>query len=358
MGRMTDMIGDVVDVMVAGMPALIEGPPGSGKTEASAHAIRVELANRLGCKPEEVYYNPIYFAYMDPVDMKGLPDILRDEHGNGRTVWLTPDMFPTTLPEGYKAVLVNLEEIGNSNRALHFCLYEILASNTINGVPINDNVYIVGTSNRKIDGCGVTKFPAAMRDRFANFEWLVDIEDWKVWAANNGIHYKWIAMMNYLSHFITEFDAKLAEESKTSSARSVTKAARCYEKNNYDKLMSSGLPKDEAKVMRVLTSYIGEVDAAQAVGFLKLFEELVPISSIIEDPAGADIPIGMDVLYALTAALARKANEDNIKEILEYIDRDEFPGTFASIFGVDLPRINKNGAESTSEFRDWVIKNG
>jgi hypothetical protein len=103
-----------------------------------------------------------------------------------------------------------------------------------------------------------------------------------------------------------------------------------------------------------IAGLVGEGAAAEYTGFKRIFENLPNIDGIIMNPAKAEVPKDMAVLYALTGALAHRVSVDNIDRVSEYIDR--MPQDFQVMCMLDAQTLAPK-IRNTKAYVQWTVKN-
>ena len=99
---------------------------------------------------------------------------------------------------------------------------------------------------------------------------------------------------------------------------------------------------------------VGEGAAAEYTGFKRIFENLPDIDGILMNPAKANVPDDMPVLFALTGALAHRIDKDNFDRAIEYINR--MPPEFNVMCVTDAMKL-KPEIKQTKAFVQWAVKN-
>ena len=356
MGRTKDTITTILDILRGGKNALVTGSPGGGKSEVATGPVIEGLAEFLKIPVSEMSLTDLRPCYMDPIDYRGypFPDVT-----NKTTTWLMPDFLPKTGPG-----LLLIEEISSAPQAHHFALYQLCQERRLGDYVLPDDIFIVATGNRKTDGCGVKRMPTAFLNRFGSVEFEIDPEDWKEWAIGHGIDYRIIAATNYLPELLTEWDGMI--DGPQSSPRSLAAFSDILVANKYNITATADVggrgsyetpryDSDSQRAFRAAKAHIGEIDAAQLIGFLALFDLIPAIPEILANPEGVPVPDRVDVKFATIAALQKNVGRDDIKNALIYVDR--FPDPFRAIFGTDFGKINAKSAHKTMPFIEWIEKN-
>src|SRR5260221_11820815 len=119
--------------------AMIWGPPGVGKSAG----VR-EAAKDLG-----VNFIDLRVAQMNPVDLRGLPDVKKTKQ---LAKWLTPDFFP----QDGKGILF-LDEMNLAPQSVMNAGYQLVLDRKLGDYVVPEGWIIVAAGNRAEDSATVTK---------------------------------------------------------------------------------------------------------------------------------------------------------------------------------------------------------
>jgi len=84
-------------------------------------------------------------------------------------------------------------------------------------------------------------------------------------------------------------------------------------------IVAAKLPTDIRYAL--IAGTVGEGPAAELEAFMRVWESMPNIDGILLDPAGATVPQEPGVLFAVSAALAQRANKGNFANVCAYADR-------------------------------------
>jgi len=282
----------------AGLPVLITGAPGIGKTDIVRQACAATKRRILVGHP----------VVSDPTDFKGLPFPSKDQES------------ARFLPFGDLAELINakeptvylLDDIGQAPPSVQAACMQLLLARSINGKHVSDQVCFLAATNRRTDRAGVQGILEPVKSRFATIVTLeADLNDWCKWATAAKVPIEMIGFLRFRPNLLHDF--------KPTPDMTNGPCPRTW--HNAAKLMKAGIMEYEA-----MSGAVGEGAAAEFLGFIKIFRELPNPEKIEADPESAPVPTNAATLYAICAALAHRANNNNIAALVRYFNRlpDEF----------------------------------
>ncbi len=300
----------------AGLPVLITGAPGVGKSDIVAQAAQDAGAELLISHP----------AVADPTDAKGLPwpvqgaqeatflpfgELARACKATNPTVWL-------------------LDDLGQAPPAVQASYMQLLLARRVNGHVLPDCVTFVAATNRRTDRAGVSGILEPVKSRFASIvELEPNLDDWCQWAYPHGISPTLIAFIRYKPDMLCNFQAT-ADLSNSPVPRTWAHVA---------KLESLALPAAVESI--AFAGAVGEGAATEYLAFRQMAKSLVNLDAILLDPMHAPIPKKPDQLYATCIGLAHRANHTNLQRIIDYANRmvtEANKGEFAVLMMRDAQR--------------------
>lgn len=310
-------ITEAIKVCIAAKrPAFLWGPPGVGKSEVIA-----QIAKELKFKLID-----IRAVLLDPVDLRGLPRI-----ENGEAIWSPPSF----LPKGKGKFLVFLDELNAAPPLVQAACYQLVLDRKIGEYELPKDAVIIAAGNREGDRAVTSRMPSALANRFVHLDFDVDVDDWISWGLSNGVRTEVLAFQRFRPALLHAFDPQKNEKAFP-TPRSVTFLSRLMDASNGE------IDYDLAK------SVVGEGYAAEFVGFLKIFKSLPDPDMVLMSPAKAVVPSDPATLYAICGALAQRASEQNMANVVAYANR------LAVEFSVLLIRDCINRDESLLRTRAFV----
>jgi hypothetical protein len=238
---------------------------------------------------------------IDPVDMRGFPKI----DGN-KVIWLNA-LWPVS-----GKWIIFMDELGNSYPQVQNGLLQLALDRRIGDYIVPDETRIIAASNRIEDRAHLHKISEPLLTRFIKFNLDVDVEDWTTWALAAGVSIETIAFIQFRSALLFTFDPKRDDQGRYGNPRSWEIVSD---------FMKTNPPKDTEH--EALSGIVGEGNATEFLGFMKVFRNLPNIDALIMNPAASPLPDRKEISvhYAISAALARKASPQNFGNISTYLSR-------------------------------------
>lgn len=291
--QLSDLLAQTIK---ARLPVLVTGAPGTGKSDVVSQAARDAGADLIISHP----------VVADPTDAKGLP-------------WPSKDGdHATFLPFGELAQAIKatkptvwfLDDLGQASPAVQASFMQLLLARRINGHALSDKVTFVAATNRRSDRAGVSGILEPVKSRFATIvELQPSLDDWCNWALNASMPAEVIAFLRLRSELLHNFKAS-AEMENSPCPRTWA---------HVGKLVALGLPSELE--FAAYTGAVGEGAAAEFTGFLRIFRDMPNPDGVLLDPMKAEIPKTPSALYAISAALAQRANPNNFERVATYATR-------------------------------------
>ena len=274
-------------IVKSGNVPLLEGAPGQGKT-----ALARVVAAQLGIPTTWV---PL--TSMVREDFTGVPDISGEY-----TTFKLMDWLPQADRDGEEGILL-LDELPQADEGVLNAVSRLLLERELHGYKLPKGWHMISTGNRSKDKAGCRPLPTHVRDRLVVVPLEADTDDWAAWAGQSGIDHRVVGYIRHRPDALQEFDPK-AE---------VCPTARSWAK------VSALLPHLESKdYLPAFSGVVGEGRAAEFAGFLRIFDRLIPVSQVFDDPEGCEVPTEVDVTIALVSNIAKRVTEETIGAALTY----------------------------------------
>jgi hypothetical protein len=143
--------------VAAGIPVLLWGAPGTGKTSA----IRA-MANEMGWPCETVIA-----AIREPSDFSGLP-VVRESQ-----VDMAPPRWAQRLAEAGRGILF-LDEISTAPPAVQAALLRVVLERVVGDLELPDDVVVVAAANPPEQAADGWDLSAPLANRFCHLDWTVE----------------------------------------------------------------------------------------------------------------------------------------------------------------------------------------
>lgn len=310
----------IIRCVQAGLVPFVQSSPGMGKSaivRAIAEEYGLELIDhRLSTSP--------------PEDLSGLPKF------NGDTATYAPfDMFPvegTPIPEGKNGWLLFLDEFNSANKMVQAAAYKLVLDKMVGLRNLHPNVAIVCAGNLTTDRAIVNPLGTAMQSRLVSLEMVLSHEEFMEDVAYK---YGWdsriIAYLNYKKSALHDF--RPDHNDKTfCSPRTWEFMNRLIQGQTYEMITDDrgnkvySMELDAPLFAGTITSGV----AVDFINFTKVYLSLPKVQDIVKDPEGAEVPNDSATRYATITHLMEHADEDNLNDIMTYMQR--FPSEFKVMF--------------------------
>jgi len=311
----------------AQLPVLIKGAPGIGKTDIIKQACTKAHSKLIISHP----------VVSDPVDYKGFPHVI-DNEAHFLPFGELNQLIKADCPTVYF-----LDDLGQAPAAVQAAAMQLILERRINGHKISAHVTFIAATNRKSDRAGVSGILEPVKSRFVSIvELEPDVNDWVRWAIQKRLPPELIAFIRFRSDLL--FDFKPSTDLNNSPCpRTVHNLAR---------LIQAGLLPELR--YEAFTGAAGEGFATEFVGFMNIYKTLPDPESILVDPDRASVPESPATLFALSGALAKKADKTTMRAIVRYSHR--LPIEFSVLLITDSVTTNPDVME-TQAFIEWSSAN-
>lgn len=290
--RPSDLVKELRANALADVPSMIWGPPGIGKSD-----IAYQFANSMNAKLFELRAN-----LFDPVDVRGGLKVVEQEDGTYRTRYGVPEDYPDTDYQG--AVVLFIDELPNAPKATQNALLQLLLNKRIGTYELPANTIILAAGNRAQDRAAVHEMPTPVRNRFAHYTLEANVDDWVKWAMNHGVH-------DSITSFIRMRPSLLHSTDGTDYA---------FPSPRTWTMLDRKLP-HMADDFYGCSSMIGDGPAGEYLSYKAIYKDMPDIDTIIEKPSTTSVPTDTSILFAVSGALASRADSDNFADIMRFVRR-------------------------------------
>lgn len=320
----SELAKELVRTILGGLPVLIKGAPGIGKSDIVGQAAVKADADLILTHP----------VVSDPTDAKGLPAIV-----DGKAEFL-PYGDLRKMMQVKRRTVIFIDDLGQAPAVVQAAYMQLLLAREINGKKISDHVVFVAATNRREDRAGVTGILEPVKSRFASIvELEVNLDDWCAWAYDHEVPAEVIAFIRFRPNLLMDDERPTADIVNRPSPRTVA---------HFGKLLKNG-----ATSMAFLAGAAGEGFAAEFIAFQRTYQSLPSIEEILKHPDKAKVPKEPAALYAVAVALAIRATDKTAGNIMKYAAR--LPAEFSVLTVRDCVR-KCSAVANCPEFIAWATK--
>jgi len=188
-----------------GLPMMIFGSPGVGKSEQVVQALDKDNGDLL---------IDLRLNTLDSIDMRGLPVIKKDSNGNPTQVeWVRPEH----IPANGRGILF-LDEINTAPPSVQNPALQLVLDRRVGPHELGKDWYIVAAGNKADDRAHIHPISSALRQRFAIYHYEPDKDTWSNWAVRSGVHPNVIGFISFKPDNLIQ--APIDDESANPSPRS------------------------------------------------------------------------------------------------------------------------------------------
>lgn len=323
---------------------LIMGKPGGGKSFCNRDIAQwlfkqhgetlVEYDSADQRTWETANYAEFNAALRDPVDILGTPD-----NSGVCTRWKPPGEFYALRRASPGIKVLNLEEVTDAVTAMQNALCGVIYDKRAGNAHLSDKIFILASGNRTEDKSGANRLTSKFANRCIFYDFVENIDEWALWALENGIDPRLIQFLRFRPNLLSDFDPN----------RRCNPTPRTWS-------MASKVPAtlDTGIYFGTIAGVVGEGAAAEYTGYLKVYMDLPDIDEIIMSPTKTKVPKDPATLYALTGAIAHRLSKDNVDRVVEYVDR--MPPEFQVMCMKDALQLQPS-IKQTKAFVSFAVRN-
>jgi len=325
------LIEELKDSVISGTPAMIWGGPGIGKSD-----IPNQVAAQLNMNIIDFRAN-----LFDPVDVRGIPYLTQENADAAKyTAWAVPDVFPIAERDGDRGILF-IDELPTAPPATQNAFLQLLLNRQIGDYKLPVGWAILCAGNRLTDSAAVYQMPSPVRNRLAHYELDPILEDWVAWAHQNSIDTDIISFIQYRPGLLSDFNP---DEYAFPTPRAWSMVSKKLTKSNIN----------EDRMFFSVSALVGDGAAGEFVAFKQIASSLPDIDAIIKDPSKYKRDDNPALLYALANAVAARAAETTMENIMKLSDK------LAIEYQVVLVRgclARDRDLKSHPAVKNWITKN-
>ena len=295
-------VNEYRDLLVKALPhkrrILAVGAPGVGKTFGAMEAAQILGMEFIG----------MCSALEDPSTIRGYP--ARGENGEA-----THCLFDG-IARAFKAqapTLLFFDDLGMSSESTMRSIVRLVQFGEIDNRRLPDCVVIGAATNDVGHGAGVYGMIEPLKSRFHSIvEVETDVDAVVSYGLSKGWHIGVLA-------FLRNSPASLHDWKPCKSMKIDGACPRGWEA--VSEWLNLGIDDPE-----VIAGCVGKGQAAQALAFIGLQNELPDIDAILLDPDSAPVPENPSARYLVSMALASRINAQSFGQVRKYLTR--LPGMF------------------------------
>ena len=331
----TDLKQEIRDNMRIGLNTMIWGGPGIGKSE-----IPQQVANELIIPLLDFRAN-----LFDPVDVRGIPytrDDLSVASGAMKiTSWAPPDIFPSEETHGPRGLFM-IDELPTAPPATQNAFLQLLLTRQVGNYKMPDGWSCLAAGNRLTDGASVYQMPSPVRNRLMHYELEPSLDAWCEWALKNEVNTTLVSFMRYRPNLLYSFKA---DEYAFPTPRSWSFV---------DKRLRLTKNIDDSRLFFGIAGAVGTGPAGEFLAFAKIADKLPDIDNLIANPSSYMPSEDPAVLYALTGAVASRAEESKLENIMKL--GKKIPTEFQVVLVKSILAIDK-ALFNQPTIQNWISDN-
>lgn len=340
-------------LVAADIPVMMSGAPGVGKSDLGR-----DVAGRL-FSGRMIDFRA---ALRDSVALMGIPS-----ERDGLTHWSIPEELPDAARHGEDGLLF-LDEINAAAPSVQVGLFGLVLDRKLNAYDMRERApgwRIIAAGNRIADKAAAQRMPSALANRFAHLTVEPSLDDWCNWA-NGGTVDEIEIPAAYLEELRRRALAPVHIPPVLIAFHRFREADGLLHKmpDSPDQL-AFPTPRSWASVAKIwdapasvrqtlVASLVGDGAAAEFEGFIRFWTAIPSLADIAANPESAPVPEEPATVYAVTAALSRKAERSNFGAFMTYMAR--LPVEFRITFALDV--TNRVPAlKDTAAYVKWAAEN-
>lgn len=314
-------------------PLHIESSPGVGKTQIARQAA-LEMGVGFICvhaplmQPED-YGFPVINAARDDVDFI-----------------VSKSKFPIEGSDCPDTGVLLMDELPQADAAGQKILANLLQEKEIHGKRLKPGWMLITTGNRASDRAGANRILSHLRNRITTVQLDANLDDWCDWANANKVHNSVVQFMRFRPAMLNSFEANT----------DINPTPRAWAEGVSPSL---GVV-SPAQELAVFSGDVGSGGATEFMAFMKVWRELPNPDEVAKNPNKVPVSKEPSVKYAITGALAERANVDTLGPFITYMER--LPAEFMVMFIRDVFHRStveqKSAYQANPQFVKWLTEAG
>lgn len=288
-------------------PIFVWGKPGIGKSQIVA-----QVAAEFGCDESNNQFVDIRLGQYDSVDLRGIPV----PHDDGTTVWNMPATLPFKGNKKFNAkakyIFIFFDEMNGAEKNVLGVTYQILQDRRVGEHVLMDNVVIICAGNRETDRGVTSRMPTPVANRLKHFELIEDPDAVCFHFQELGLPAVGIAFIQFRKNLLSTFNP--------ASPNKAFATPRSWESALQD-FADEKMP-DKIKRQSILGT-IGKGPALEFFGFVEIWHKVIPVSKIVKDPMGVELPKEESMRYATAVNISGSLDLKNCGPLHKFLSRME-----------------------------------
>jgi hypothetical protein len=330
----------------ARLTPMMHGSPAIGKS-----SIVHQVAKKFNLKVID-----LRLSQCDPTDLLGFPTVTE-----GKASYMPMDTFPVAgdaLPEimdednkptgkFYDGWLLFLDELPIAPPAVQAAAYKLILDRMVGNHHLHTRVAIVAAGNLESDNALVQPMSTALQSRMKHIELKLSNAEWLEWAFDHKLDFRITAFIQFKPDALYTFRPDHTDHTYASP--------RTWEFANRTLGQLSENLHEDPDALPMLAGDISEGVAFEFIEFCKIENQLPKMQSIILDPLGTHVPREPSVLFLLSGAIAAKASQEHMDNIIKYASR--MPAEFQVVCLREVIKRNLKLMGSPA-IQKWVMTSG
>lgn len=327
----------------AGRTPYLQGQPGIGKTSTAPH-----IVNELGLEGYVIITPTMHNA----LDLRGFGYVkyLLNEDGTpvktaeGREMAETRFAQSTVLPHSGKW-LVFIDELPDCPRHEQSGFYQLLLEGRIGEYKIPEGSHVMAAGNRPEDAAAANALSTAILGRVCLGAVIPDEKAILAHAANKGWHPLVISFIRNNPDCLLGFDP--ADAVGGCTPRDLDAVSR---------LENDGWTDNPKVSLALAYGNLGGNFGPKYNAHRRI--QIPDVDIVLKSPNKAKIDYDKPVMYAYLAAIAQRADEKTIKNIVKYHDRLKAAGQNVMAMCLMIDCVNHDSSlVDNPDFADWYLNN-
>ncbi|MGH2331785.1 AAA family ATPase [Thermoanaerobacter mathranii] len=292
----------------AGIPTLLWGAPGTGKTS---------FINSLG-KQLDIPVETIIASIREPSDFSGLPVLVNGE------VKMAPPAWAKRLAEAERGILF-LDEISTAPPAVQAALLRVVLDRVVGELELPPKISIVAAANPPEEAAGGWDLSAPLANRFCHIDWDTSASEWtdgfvtgfkeeKISVLPEGWKNNVSKIKSLIAAFIHARPQLLLQLPKEENqAGRAWPSPRTWEMVAYLYTAAESVNADDDVKALLVTGAVGDGAGIEFITWVKDLDLPDP-EELLKNPKDFTLPQRSDKAYAVLSAVAYAVVENSTEK--------------------------------------------